>query len=315
MSHSQQSGPALDPETGEPLRKIPLAVTFFDPYPSYRVFGDFLGPVAFIRHLVIPCALFGILIAVSDWYALLEHMQRVSFSFSFIQMFVLSLLTVNLLSKWMAGTAMARRGVASRQFGMRLQFGILLKFFTDRAPTKGLRPREQRAVDAIPLLTKLLLFTVALSIWAIRRREGGALPDLSLAIAASSFGAFLFTANPLFPADGYKWLSSYLERPNLRQDSLRILAMILRRRPLPSALTRGDLWVHMIFGIATVLFSAFLLYLIITVVLLGLEAEYDGMGVLYFCIMIAMVTLFFISLRQNKRASKRVKNEQKKRRA
>lgn len=315
MSDSQQSGRAVDPETGEPLRKIPLAVTFFDPYGPFCLLGDFLGPVAFIRYLAIPFALFGIMIAVSDWYDLLAHMERIGFSFSFVQMFLIGLLTVNLLSKVMAGTAMARRGVASRQFGMRLQFGVLLKFFTDRAPTKRLIPSEQRAVDAIPLLTKLLLFALALSIWAIRRRDGGALPDLSLAIAASSFAAFLFTANPLFPADGYKWLSSYLGRPNLRADSLRILAMILRRRPLPSALTRKDLWMHVIFGVATIAFSAFLLYLIITVVLLGLEAEYDGLGVFYFCIMIAMVALFFISLQQNKQPRKRVKNEQKKRRA
>lgn len=288
-----------------------MALTFCDPYPFFRVFGEFLGPVAWIRYLVVPFAVFAGLICVSEWYELMAQLTRIAFTFSFLQAFLISIIFVNLLTKIMTGTAMARHAAASRQFGMRLKFGIILKFFVDRSPTRDLSLSERVKVDSVPLLSKLLVFASSITFWAIERRTGSSLTDFALTVGVHSFSSFLFTANPLWPADGYRVMSAKFGRPNLRKESLLVFSMLIRRRPLPAALSRKDLWIYFLFGLAVVVFTSVLLFLIFSGLLLALERDYSGVGILYFCLILAMIGLFFLSMRQSRMAMSKARLERR----
>lgn len=276
----------------------------FNPAGLYRVGAAFLGPFWWMRYVAMVMALFSAVIALQDWYALQTHIDRVFFSVTFFQKLLMSLFTANLLSKLMVGVAMAMYGVESRLFGIRLMFGFLPRFFTDRSGIRSQSFPRQRKLYSVPLLTKLTLFGFGIFFWAMLRRNGSGAADLALSLGVVGFGSFIFTANPLWRADGYRWMAACFERPDLQKEAFRVLGMVLRRRPLPSALGRAEAAVLFLYGAACIIFTALIVYIVLSALASALEAELQGTGVLIFCILLAMLTLFLLSLRQRKPGSK-----------
>lgn len=292
------SGPPPAPDKGR--RNIPMGVSLFNPEGIFRLLCDIFSPLRISVKLIIPLALLASFTASANWYPMQYHIERTFLSISFFQSLLISLLTANLFSKILLGMTMAYFQVDSREFGIRLLFGVIPRFWIDRRPEQRLSFRKQRICSTAPLLTKLFMFAFGLMMWAITRRSGSGLSELFLVLSVTGIGAFLFTANPLWPADGYKWLAAYLERPNLRQQSLRVTAMILRGRKLPEGLGAGERWALLIYALAAVGFTATIIFMALRTAAFALEQELQGGGMVIFCILVAMFILFIVSLRSKK---------------
>ncbi len=290
----------LNPDEEQQRRKVPLGVTLFDPSGFFRLLCDVFTQVRYLVYLIWPMAILGTIAALNNWYTLQAHVDRIFLSFSFFQSLVISLMTANLFSKIFLGTTMAYHGADSHQFGIRLLFGVMPRFFVNKRPVRDLSFRNQRSCYSAPLLTKLAMYGVGMVMWDMLRLSGSGAADLFLVLSMTGMGAFIFTVNPLWPADGYNWMAAYLERPQLRRQSLRLTHMVLTRKKLPDALHRGEAFALFAYAVSAVIFTAVIIFSVLRTLAYALEAQLRGTGVVIFCILLAMLVVFLLSLKTRK---------------
>ena len=286
-------GPAATPEAP----RQPFTWPLFAPGPAFRAVGAALSPVWPLRHLVAPLALLATVIIAFNWYEFLAHVERVIVTLGFWQKILISMLTANLISKLITGITMSRLGADPPAFGVRLLFGLLPKFYVDRRPTKLLTLDAQRRCYAAPLMTKLALYAVGIFCWSMLHRTGSGAADMFLAIGVTGLGAFLFTANPLLPMDGCRWLSARVRRPRLRAHSFRLTYLLATGRKVPEGIDPREGAAMVLYAVAALAFTAFLLFFIVSTVAIALESQFEGSGVVMLCLMVAMVTYFWLSVR------------------
>lgn len=279
--------------------RAPLSVTLFNPSGMFVLLSDMLSPLRMAVWLIWPALILAVGVSLNNWYELQGHIERIFLTLGFFQNLLISVLTSNLFSKLMLGTTMAYHGIIPQVFGGRLMFGILPRFFVPKAPIRLLPFPQQRTCYSAPILTKLAMFVFGMVLWAVLRRSGTGAADLFLVLSLTGLGAFLFTVNPLWPADGYRWMSAKLERPQLRKQSMLVAKMVLTRRKLPEAVPRGEASAMLAYGFASVAFTAMIIFSVLQAIGLALEEELSGTGVVLFCVVLAMFTLFIISMRSS----------------
>jgi multidrug resistance efflux pump len=267
----------------------------------YAVVGP-LGALSWLVYAIIPLTGLALMSAYFNWPALTGHIDRILFTLSFLQSLVISMLTANLLGKSAQAFAMARFGIAPNQFGIKLVFGVLPRFFIPLTPIRSLGFADQRYCYAAPLLTRLLMFAAGIVAWTLLRKSGSGAADVAIALAITGLASFLFTANPAWRADGYRWLSARLAMPKLREDSYSYLGFVLRRKPAPAALTPRKKRLLFNYALISIAYTAFLVGTVVTAIAIGLETRFQGVGVVIFGVIIGMVVLYFASLSSRKRA-------------
>lgn len=285
----------------------PLSIRLGNPAGVFRLLADVLAPLRPLRYLILPLGLISGYGALFNMLELEAHMMRIALTLSFAQSLIMTMLTANLLGKTAQGIAMARHNADTHEFGVRLAFGVLPKFYILKGPIADLGFAEQRACYAAPLVFRFGMFVIGILMWITLGRTGSGAADVALAIGVAGLSSLLFTANPLLPADGYCWLTAWLERPRLRQDGLKILRMILTFRRMPPDLPRREFWLLLLYAISSLAFTAFVFLSIIFAVAFALELQLRGTGVILFCILMSGFVAFLLSFleKRGKRRGKR----------
>lgn len=284
----------------------PFTWIWFNPTRMFQFLAANLAPVRWLTLFIWPFAIFAGIATISNWYEMLAHIERLLLKLSFWESILAGLLTTNLASKLAVGIVMSYYRAYPQGFGITLLLGLIPRFYVDRSPIKKLELAQQKTCYSSTLLVKVLLFAVGMLVWAITRRTGSGASEIFLALGISGFSSFVFTANPLLPLDGCKWLCAWLKKPTLYRDSLHMTYMIATRRPTPSGLAPGAKVGMVLFALAAIGFTAVLIYSVLSVVSSGLERQFQGAGVLIFCFLIA-VTIFFLISRVTSRKSSKAK--------
>lgn len=282
----------------------PLSIRFGDPSRLFSVLADFLGPVSAIRYLVLPATVVAASAAYFNGWRMERHLAEIALTQSFLQNFFIGLIVANLLAKLVQGITMARFGAACDEIGMRLAFGIMPKFYIAKGTIRRLDFPSQQRCYAAPLLFRLGVYAFGTLVWAMFFRAGSGLSEAALALAIVGLGSFLFTANPLLPADGYRFIAATLQRPRLRTHSFRLIGMLIRFRPLPPDLPAREFWLLLLYGIGALGFTAYVVFWAVAKIALALETNLHGTGVAIFCVMIGAFSLFaasHVETRQNRK--------------
>lgn len=294
---SEMSGPPPGSWRGRP----PLSVRLGNPAWLFQLLADVLAPVRPLRFLFLPTVLIAGYGAIFNTYDIEAHMARIALTLSFLQTLILGMLTANLLGKVAQGIAMARNNADTDEFGIRLAFGVIPRFYIFQGPIGTLGFPAQRQCYAAPLLFRLGMFSLGVLLWMAVWRSGSGVGEMALALATVGLSSFLFTANPLFPGDGYHWLTARLERPRLRQDGFKIIGMLLTFRRIPPELPRREFWLLVLYAVFSVAFTAFVIFSILFAVAFVLEEQLRGTGVVLFCVILACFVAFLLSFFKNKR--------------
>ena len=276
----------------------PMSVRFGDPSRFFRALSDFLAPISPLRHLLGPGLVLAVGVIWFDWVDFSAHLDRINSSLAFWQTLLISILTAALFGKLAQGVVMHRHGASAEECGIKLSFGIVPRFYIAKNGISQLDFRSQRACYAATLTFRLWMFVLGALIWSITRRSGSGAADVSVVMGAVGIGSFFFIANPLLPLDGYHWMAAFLKRPRLRQDSLKVLGLLSRFRPLPEGLKRREFWLLLLYAVVSIAFTGFIVFSVLTAVLYMLEAELRGAGVVIFALMLASVGVFVLSRRQ-----------------
>lgn len=284
----------------DPMRG-PFRWPLFDPTRLFRMLGYAFSPFRYATWLLMPGVLMAGLILfhrqldlIVDFRALMETTSGLPVN---LPIFILSLFAVNLTSRLTQGTVAQRHGANVRYFGLQLFLGIFPRFYVDREGFKSLSRRGQLWAHGAPLVARLWLFVFGTFVWVTYRQTGTWLSDVGLMIGQAGLFAFVFTAIPLVPIDGYHWLATYLDQPHMRLRGFRLIGMWLRGRPAPETLGGGAKFALASFTIASVLYTLLLLSLLYLYLGAVLEGEYRGTGVALFLGIFALSVLWFISMR------------------
>ena len=203
--------------------------------------------------------------------------------------FVFGLFVINLLSKLAQGVTCVRCGGRVDRFGIRLAYGVVLRFFIAKR-LRGLSRERRLWVAAAALLTKLALFVGGTLLWRLTLETGGTLGSYGFVLGHMALVAFLFTANPLWRGDGYVWLVSLLRMPRLRERAFRVLGLYLRGRRPPAGLAAGEKYGLLGYAVASVAFVLMLAGVVLLMIAIGLELRFQGVGVVLFLALVALVT-------------------------
>lgn len=305
---------ATDPDAAEALDTVPgtgigqgrvprqpARWTLFNPN---RVLGGLAVVSRPFRHAVwllpvlVPLAVLTLLNHQSDFDA---DIARAFSSLSVGLTLLLSLFLVNLTSKVLQGTVCRGFGGDMHEFGIRLAFGLLPRFFVDKGQIRRLPRRARLWCYAAPLLMKLALFSVGVLAWVWLRPSGSVLSEFALILSQFGIAAFLFTANPLWRADGYLFLTTVYDQPRLRENAFALLRLWLTFKPAPAALSAGQRWALLSFATGIVLFTTVLVGAVLVKLAITLESELQGLGVLLFLLAVALLVGWVLAVSRNRR--------------
>lgn len=294
--------------TRETQTKSPFSLVLANPSRGMAVAADLLSPLRFLRHLVWPIAIFALIAGFFNWYDLKNNLDLVLDTFGFLWNLVMSMLTANLISRLVMGVTMAGYGIPPQQFGIRLLFGVIPRFYVSTGQIRQLDFPQQRRCYGAPLLARLALFAIGILTWVLLRRSGSGMAELALALGAGGLGAFLFTLNPIWRADGYHWMAAWFRMPDLREQSYRLLGLILRGKPIPEMLSARAVQGLLFYAIASIVFTALLFALVLSTIAFALEQQFRGTGVVMFGVILSMMLAFLINRRMRNRPAPRQKS-------
>lgn len=282
----------------------PMSLRLGDPSGFFRLMNDILGPLALLRHLILPGVVLAFGVMWFNWHPYLAHVDGIYAQLQFWQGMLITLLSASLFGKLMQGVVMHRQGAVSDEWGIKLSFGVIPRLYIARAAITRLNFRSQRACYAASLQLRLVMFAVGMLVWDMTRRSGTGAADFAVVMASVGIGSFVFIANPLWPADGYHWLAARLERPKLRPNAFRVLSMVFRRQPLPETLKPREFWLLLGYAVVSIGFTAFILFTVLTGIGYMLEASLRGTGMVIFAVILASICFFLLSMRQRTQGKK-----------
>jgi hypothetical protein len=292
-----QGGAAQAAGGGAEERSRPVSLTLLNPTWLLRLLYVLFWPVKFLFWLILPAVVLAGLTAARNWPALAGDHFVILREYPVVTLLLIGLFTVNLASRLAQGVAILAHGGRVKALGIMLIFGFVPRFFIDTAAIAGLDRRGQLWAHAAPVLARLGLFAVGMLTWGITRESGSWLPFYALIVGQFGLVMFVFSAMPLLPGDGQRWLSAYLDDPRLLPKAGAALRHLLTGRPLPPIVNRADLWPLALFALGTMMSIAAVVMTTLVFAAIWLEAEFGGLGVSVFLGMVGAFLLWLVLLR------------------
>jgi putative peptide zinc metalloprotease protein len=267
--------------------------SLFRPAPFLNLMVGWFG---FLRHfsplipLLVGFAMLGVLFNLR--FVELD-LKAVRFNLNLLQHLILTLFTVNLGSQLYQGMVARHFNLHTPSFGLALIYGFLPRFNVVIIMPPSSPKRVKLEIAKAALISRLLMFFTGVVIWLATRGQGGALPLFGLSLALFSSISFLFIANPLMGGAGYRWLSEWFDCPELRDKAFRALRYRIFKPPAVIRKYVEDTAALRAYALASVLFIVLLLGFISLTMANWLELNYGGLGVMFFLLIVAFMTLKF----------------------
>jgi multidrug resistance efflux pump len=157
---------------------------------------------------------------------------------SWVAYHLLNMIVVNLTSKLAQGIVCTYYGGTVGEFGLKLTFGILPRFYLKKDGIWQLPRKIQLWSFGTPLVIRILIFSLGTLIWYWTKGTENGLRGWAISLAYMGYLDFLIDSSPFWPSDGYGLMIAYFRLPpNWLKKNLLIFDMILKRRPLPKRLT------------------------------------------------------------------------------
>lgn len=244
-----------------------------------------------------------------------EDLAKVSTKFNFVEHLVYTLFTLNLLTITFKGCIARFYNLETPSFGIMLAYGIIPRFDIPIEIPPTLEKKQKLWLYSTSILVRVCLICFGILLWSITRNQGTTIPIWCSALVLYSLMTLLFVANPLLGADGYRFLSTYFNSPNLRKNANRSLKHLFFKPPeVISRYTENK--VSLVFyASVSILFLVMLIFFVGYTLAHWLESEYRGFGVAVFILLVAYMILRikYLSLKKKQmKANKRAMIDEKK---
>jgi multidrug resistance efflux pump len=281
-----------DEEEEEERRSRRFRWKIADPRPLLRVLVR-LRRVRYLFWLIVPLVIAGVLAEIHHKEELADDFRAMSFDFAFFGKLLISLICVQMVPKLIQAAVAYGFGAQIDECGIRLRYGFLPRFYVGKGQIKGLSRRGQMWSYATAPMVRLVIFAIGTLIWANYLGTKSAIGDWALMIGQVALGTFIFTLNPLLPADAHNFLASSVGRRDLRRTSWRMLRNVLAGKPLPKQVSAREVWLLVSFAAAQALFLVVMISVAFFYMGMGLEADFGGTGVVL-AIAASVLAAFYI---------------------
>jgi len=283
--------------TSKPQAPKDMDVILFDPDRLLRGLNIAFGPVArVLSALTLPLGLVAVLAIFHRLHDVVETLFTTHRTVSVAAILAISLFTVSLVSRLVVGAALQRGGAAVRRFGISFLFFLIPRFAVDMTELYKLDREGKMRVFAAALRTRLLFFALGTLLWAATRQSGSLVSDIAAIVGQLGLFSFLIAAFPLFSGEGYRLMSAYFDQPRLRQRSLAYIFGTGRADTGPASAT--ERWAFALYGIGSLLTTAFVATLLVAYTSTALEGRFGGTGVAIFFGLLALIVAWYIVTRR-----------------
>ncbi|MEO1043698.1 MAG: hypothetical protein AAFX52_15565, partial [Pseudomonadota bacterium] len=285
------------PEDPDP-RATPFRRTLFEPTSLFERLAETRPVWPVLSVACVFLFVVGVAVTAQNARAMFAGFQLLSSGISIFATITLSLFAVNMVSKLAQGTVAHAHGAPVKSFGVVLFFGFFPRFYIDQRKIFQQNLRSQRRIYATPLLVRMGLFGLSMLLWMAFAPQGHGLSSFFLLLGHMAAGAFLVTALPFLPTDGYHYMAALIGQPDLRPRSFRYLGMRLRGRKVPAEMTATDRAGAWQFASASALSLAIIVALIFGAMAIVLEREFSGAGTTIFAVLLVLTGLWLYSARK-----------------
>ena len=238
----------LDYVDPEPLiQRVPWGITLCDPSPLLRLMAWIGKPMKYGVWLSIPAVYFAGLIFYRYQNQLFADLQTMQIYVSLFVAVICAFFLDNLVARLIQGAIATAYGTEIRLLGVSAFLGFLPRFFIEDMPIKRLSRSGMLWCYASPLLFRFFLFSGGIFLW-FAFRGVNTVSWVGLLCAQLGFYSGLLSLWPILPGDAYRWLSTYVNDPNLRTRSLRLMLNMARGLPLPPTLSSAERWSFFLFA-------------------------------------------------------------------
>lgn len=277
-------------DQASPIRDMDIVL--FNPTRLLRGADRIFRPLAYvIGGFVLPLGLLAILSIFNRLSEVRAAMFSSASMLNLAAILFVSLFTVNLITRLVAGVVIQRRGGEVRRFGLTFLFFVIPRFAIDMTDLVKLDRDGRVSVFASTLRTRFAIFALATLSWAMMRQTGSGLNDILAIIGQIALFSFLLSAFPLLAGEGYQLLCAYFQQPMLRERSFSYLFGLKSAPKDPSA---ADRWAYSLFGVGSLLTSALLATVVIAYLSTALTGRFSGTGVVIFLVLLGLTLAWFL---------------------
>ncbi|KUJ80070.1 HlyD family efflux transporter periplasmic adaptor subunit [Ruegeria profundi] len=282
-----------------------MDIVLFDPTGLLRFLNRFFGFAASIlAGITVPLGIFAIVAIFHRLDEVLDTIYASRRVIGIVGILAISMLSVSLVSRLVIGAVLQRNGSDVKRFGINFLFFLIPRFAIDMIGVSKLDRHGKIQVYASALRTRFLIFALCTLIWAFTRQSGSSLSQVAAIIGQFGLLSFLISGFPLINGEGYRLMCVCFSQPMLRERSMAYLFGVRRKNFGPE--TPGERWTFILYGIGSLLTSAFLVTLVAAYVSTMLEARFGGTGVIVFLSLIALILAWFVVTRGR---SKRIRQQ------
>jgi len=270
--------------TEELFKDPPLTWTLFNPNALFLSLSRLFSPLRYAVYVLPLMVLAGVFVVFNNLPELIHDHRQFRVPLTVLQLLIYSMFTVNLVTQLGNGIVRRALGMDVNGFGIRLVFGIIPRFGVRSHGISLLEKKQQLRVHTAPLLIRLALFSVCIVLWITTRGNGTHLASVYLMVASVSVVSFILSVNPLINSNGYKYLATLLDTPNLRRKAYR--GLFVKGKDAESLQrTEEDSSALRIYALASVAFWVLLFGALGVFAARWLESHFQGAGVIIFLLL------------------------------
>jgi putative peptide zinc metalloprotease protein len=276
----------------------PMTFYLFNPE---RLLGALAAVFWIFRRLVwllFPFAFFAFLIIIHNLPEYEMHLRALLAGLPFWGALFASELVLNLLVRITQGVVIRGFGGNVRHFRLKLSSGFWPRFVIDESAVHLLPRRARLWVHASPLLIRLTAFAVGTTVWGIYRQTDTVIAEVGLGFGLLGLWSFNFCAFPLLPLDGYRWLATAIDQPDLLGRAFRYLGLRVKGRAAPEAMSSFERWGLALFAAGTLIWFAIVLMSLTAALVPAIIDQWQGLGFVVILSLFCVAAFYITAIRR-----------------
>jgi putative peptide zinc metalloprotease protein len=151
---------------------------------------------------------------------------------------IFTLFVSNFLRCLIQGVLSAYYRAPAQEFGIRLRFGIIPRFYIERNAVRYLDRSAKLWIYGSSLLLRLFFIVLGTLIWFLFRDSEHRLGAFGVLLSHSGIIGLIIISLPVRNSDGFRWLINYFRLPpDMILTALDVFLRTIRRQPLPASLS------------------------------------------------------------------------------
>ncbi|MCW8830440.1 MAG: efflux RND transporter periplasmic adaptor subunit [Gammaproteobacteria bacterium] len=209
--------------------------------------------------------------------------------FGFLGHLIFTLFTINLMTQVVKGAIARYHHLKVPSFGVILAFGFIPRFDLFVEISQDTENKARLWIVSASILVRATLFAIGVAFWILTRSNGTLLSMVGIMLAIFSLITLFIAVNPLMRSDGYRFLTIYFSKPNLREKADLALKGLFSKQPSVVSQYIGNTFALRMYALSCIAFIVLLMGFLGSILAEWLESNYQGMGVATFLVIVFLM--------------------------